>query len=368
MVHRRALLALLPFASLLACSVGASSRTSDADLIGGRPAEEGEFPATMKIRGGCTVSKVGPRHVLTAAHCVGAVSPGALIELSASQTMGAFAQGKGDGYRSFRIERVEVEPAWKAWCAENRCGLVHVAGRTQIGDAALLILTEDIPDVPEAAIDLSPVSDGDEVALTGYGCEDAVGSQASDVGSRLRVAHTSAIDFSQTIHAGSFISEQDRGEGGVLDTMSRIYVITPGPAYVTPRITASEELDGGGEDGGAEGGGGEDGGGEGDGGEPTSGRGPQRGGLCPGDSGGPLYRVGAGSDGRTVVGINANYTFSGGNAYSIGGITFNYGGEPTTNWHTRVDGTYGLQVGAWLASLGVNTVCTKGDCPSPDPN
>lgn len=196
--------------------------------------------------------------------------------------------------------------------------------------------------MPEAAIDLSPVRDGDEVALTGYGCEDAVAGNWDYSGSRLRVSHTYAVGFEQTIHEGSFISERDRGEGGVVEVMGGIYAVTPGPAYVAPRVTVSETQ-----------------------GEPTSGpgsRGPRRGGLCPGDSGGPLYRVGADADGRTIVGINANYTFSGGYEYSPDGITFRYGGRPTTNWHTRVDGTYGLQVGKWLASLGVNTVCSRGDC------
>jgi hypothetical protein len=51
-----------------------------------------------------------------------------------------------------------------------------------------------------------------------------------------------------------------------------------------------------------------------------------------------------------------------GREYSLDGITFNYGGKPTTNWHTRVDGFYGLKVGQWLASLGVRTVCSRGTC------
>jgi hypothetical protein len=354
--HRALLLALLPLASLLACSGGGpGAQTADDDLIGGRLAKKGEFPATMQVKRNCTVSKVGPRHVLTAAHCVNWMfSPGAEIELSASQVIGTFAKGRDDGFRTFTIERVEIEPAWDSYCRATHCGSVHISGRTAMADAAVIILTEEIPEVPEAAIDLSPIEDGDQVAITGYGCEDAVAGSWDYSGSRLRVSHTYAVGFEQTIHKGSFISERDR-EGGVVESMRGIYAITPGPAYVAPKITASETADD--ELAAADGGAAEDAG------KPASGpgsRGPRRGGLCPGDSGGPLYRIVEGE--AHVVGINANYTFSGGREHDVGELKFNYGGRPTTNWHTRVDGTYGLKVGRWLADLGVNTVCTRGRC------
>lgn len=86
------------------------------------------------------------------------------------------------------------------------------------------------------------------------------------------------------------------------------------------------------------------------------------GGLCPGDSGGPLYRKLA--DGSlVVVGVNANYTFTGGYEYPTPeGFSFRYGGSPRTNWQTRVDGEVGLKVGAWLRTLEVTTTCTAGGC------
>ena len=114
MLSRRSILfALFPFATFLACSdAKPSPQTGDDDLIGGRVAEEGEFPATMQVRGNCTVSKVGPRHVLTAAHCINSMFyPGARIELSAKKNIGRFSDGDS-GFRTYTVERVEMEPRW----------------------------------------------------------------------------------------------------------------------------------------------------------------------------------------------------------------------------------------------------------------
>jgi hypothetical protein len=357
-MSRRILLlcALLPLSSVGACAVEPDSApaTHDEDLIGGRLARPNEFPSTMQVRSNCTVSRVGRRHVLTAAHCVNyMISPGATIELTNAQKVGRFGSGGDDGFRRYTIERVEIEPAWRDRCQATQCGSVHVSGRNAMADAAVIVLAEDIDvAIPEAAIDLSPVRDGDRVAIVGYGCEDAVAGSWDYGGSRLRVSETFAVPFEDTIHEGSFISENDR-DNGVVSTMKDIYVITPGPKWVrtaTNEAPLEETADGG------------EGSDAGDGGDAASGgsRGPRRGGLCPGDSGGPLYRLGHG--GGAIVGINANYTFKGGRTYEVDGISFSYGGSPTTNWQTRVDGTLGLKVGSWLRSIGVNTVCTGGGC------
>jgi len=63
-----------------------------------------------------------------------------------------------------------------------------------------------------------------------------------------------------------------------------------------------------------------------------------------------------------VVGVNASHTFSSGTLYYTVGTSYFYGARSVTNWHTRTDGVSGLRVGAWLQTLGVTTVCTRGDC------
>mgnify|MGYP000644449504 CR=1 FL=1 len=65
--------------------------------------------------------------------------------------------------------------------------------------------------------------------------------------------------------------------------------------------------------------------------------------LCPGDSGGPLYK--ATPDGVAVVGVNANYTLLPDDKDEVG--------IPVTNWHTRLDGSSRNHVGDWLSQVGV---------------
>ena len=72
-MRRRALLLTL-LSSLVACTAASTPdedhEVANDNLTGGTVATDGQFPATLYIRNNCTASKVGPRHVLTAAHCV----------------------------------------------------------------------------------------------------------------------------------------------------------------------------------------------------------------------------------------------------------------------------------------------------------
>jgi hypothetical protein len=69
--------------------------------------------------------------------------------------------------------------------------------------------------------------------------------------------------------------------------------------------------------------------------------------VCPGDSGGPLYRKGT----SVIVGINST------------GVPKGKQG-PAFDWFTRVDGKARYGVAAWLQSLGVQTTagCAAASC------
>jgi hypothetical protein len=342
---------ILALGAFCGCAANNASTTEDADLIGGRQARANERPATMLVKGNCTVAKVGPRHILTAAHCVdGAAAykfaPGATIEITNAKAFRTFADPNMPAespWKTAVVERTEIHPAWREKCASGTivCGSVHISGRNQMPDLAVIITKDPIADVPTVAVDLSPVVPGDRVAVTGYGCEEAVGGNWDYANSRLRVAETAAEAFDRTIHEGSFIYRDDR-DNGVASMMDGIYVITPGPKDAPsgePAGESSEPANG------------------------AAGKRGARGGLCPGDSGGPLYRIGLTTS--VVVGVNANYTFSGGQSYPLGDGTdrsFSYGGSPVSNWHTRVDSATGLKTGTWLRDLGVRTTCSRGAC------
>jgi hypothetical protein len=196
-------------------------------------------------------------------------------------------------------------------------------------DVAVVKVRGDLEGIAEASVDLSPIRAGDSVVITGYGCETAVGGSFDYESQQLKVAKLRTKPFTLAVHPGSFVSDAEKGSE-LYQTMNEIYSITPGSDARTDRTPEAKF-----------------------------------GGLCPGDSGGPLYRGDAKQ--LTVVGVNANYTFKGGQSYTVDGITFNYGGDPATNWHTRLDNKGSLKVGAWLRGLGVRTSCTRGGCDVPTP-
>jgi hypothetical protein len=306
---------LLGFAACNATS-REDSHADNGALIGGREAGAGELPSTMTIKGNCTVAKVGPRHILTAAHCVTG-SSAAKFEAGKTIQIGAAPPD----WRDVVIEKTEVQPAWRDKCASIPCINVNVCGRSDIADVAVIITRDPLDGIPEVSVDLSPVAIGDRVVMTGYGCEEAVGTPRRGDGS-FRVADTQVIPFDRAVHPGSFLFPED-ADSGLVAMMSGHYVLTPGPA------------------------------------DPAG-----SGGLCPGDSGGPLYRRGD-KGAAAVVGVNANYTFNGGRTIETDAGDagyFNFGGNPVTNWHTRLDVESGHRIGSWLRELGVSTICSRGTC------
>lgn len=276
---------------------GLASARDDA-LIEGRLALAGQFPATVYIQGLCTATKIAPKRFLTAAHCVldpATVSlrypPGAPI---------ALAHDPSKGYASVVVSAVHVHPSWLKACDESYCAAAAVTARLDAADVAVIDLATDLEDVPVAPIDSTPLAGGDHVTVTGFGC--TVGVYAPEPLGRgaLRYGETSLIDADRAVHDGSPVRASD------VSQVAAIYALTQGP-----------------------------------------GRAPTLAGLCPGDSGGALFRRRAGGS-YAVVGVNSNYT--------LGPETGDAVGLPVTNWHTRLDEKSRHGVGRWLRSLGVPTL------------
>ncbi|WP_437314944.1 trypsin-like serine protease [Sorangium sp. So ce385] len=151
-------------------------------------------------------------------------------------------------------------------------------------DVSLIIVNELTPQIPVAVIDPNPVAVGASVTLTGYGCE---GVQPEPP-PRFKVGDSETVSPLSLDPAA---------------TIPGSYTTTEGPV-LSPGAPA----------------------------------------LCPGDSGGPLFRTGT----NQVVGINA--LVSGNDDGEIG------------NWFTRLDSESRYDVYSWLQGLigaPISTPCSS---------
>jgi hypothetical protein len=302
----RRLLFTLPLLS--ACAVSPTppdqesvelSAQSEA-LTGGRVAGEAEFPATVSM-GGCTGVKVGPHHFMLAAHCVhDAFENGTWWQYQPGGQIWITPDNRTDTgtFRPLTVVQTHVPSSWFDTCV-TPCQ-VNVLNPSHPPDVALVVVSTDSPDIAEAEVDLSPVLPGQPLVMTGYGCENGLDGPFGDFGPRLKLGHVLALPQEALLHDGTYVSQGDEGN------VAASYVITSGVAK--DALAAS---------------------------------------LCPGDSGGPLYRDDAGQ--RTLVGINAYYTF-------------NWSGVAYTNWHTRLDSQARFGIGPWLQGLGVNVLGDGDPC------
>jgi hypothetical protein len=295
-----------------ACSQASEEATADDDLVGGDQAKDGDFPSTMIVRDNCTVSKVGPRHILTAAHCVfdeGAgqiraeYQPGATIYVSSRTDVDNRAPLESAGYRAVTLVKVHVPGVLYQEKVTN--GWPRPLLESAAPDVAIMEITEGtapaIADVPEAAIDLRPLAPGDNVVIMGYGCEKGVAAEKDYSRVRLKTKATKLVGVDATVHPGSYVTDPS---SPFAKNLEKQYLFTPGQGIAAEQAS-----------------------------------------LCPGDSGGPVYRDDGGAN--VIVGVNAYYSFA------------DQATDPAriskTNWHTRLDAESRFDVGSWLKSLGVKT-------------
>jgi hypothetical protein len=291
------------------CAVDAPARESasstSSDLVGGQVAGASEFLSTLHIEGGCTGVKVGPRQILLAAHCVHnplfnaaerAYSPGKSIRIST----GKVTKFQDSSYRTFEIEVTHIPPWWTSSC--TRPCVNNMLASSHPADVAVVVVKTDLDQIPTAAIDMRPVRVGDPLVVTGVGCEAGVRGPVDFLVQRQKYQRTRAISEDKLLENPNY-----REEGAKADVAALFqnYLLTPGQSL--DRAQAS---------------------------------------LCPGDSGGPVYR----DDGRgeTIVGINSYYSFPP-EAVDPNGIS-------DTNWHSRVDAESRDGVSTWLTGFGVAAV------------
>ncbi len=314
----------LSVGGLAACGDGAdrASAAPEEELIGGKVAPADAFPATMHVVGNCTVTKVGANLVLTAAHCVrdsgGRVRP----EFTTGSSMSIIARGDAPGRRTLGISRTILHPQIEHVCRTRGCSGRASSEKRDAPDVALIEVTGGLDDIPIAEVDLEPALPGEQVTILGYGC---TGNVQGNGDGQLRYLDTRIVDVRAAAHNGGLSASDTEG----LATIEANYNVTPGPTRPERVVPV---VDGGAVDAGA-------------------GDLVPAAGLCPGDSGGALYR----KDTNRIVGVNASYTFLPG------------GDVPVTNWQARVDADSRWGVAAWLESFGVKTVrtCAERGCTPP---
>ena len=141
-------------------------------------------------------------------------------------------------------------------------------------DVAFIVVAENITDIAEAEIDLNKVQVADPLIVGGYGCEDRLGG-ATPNPRRYKVGETYAVDIDKLKGA--------RGNYSDINVQRNIYTHNI--------LTAAQKINSS---------------------VPS---------ICPGDSGGPVYRA---NDHLAIVGVNSYYSFN------------DESGISATNWHTRL--------------------------------
>ncbi|CAN5920207.1 hypothetical protein BH11MYX4_BH11MYX4_05430 [soil metagenome] len=263
---------------------------------------------TLLIRGGCTAARVGPRHILTAAHCV--MNPntrGVLAQYNPGQFL-SITQSVDDlnaDWSTISVGRVWVHPSYAA-AFRLGCGPSLTCTRDYgASDVAVIETINDMPSTISSArvgtLRYEAAAYRRRVFITGYGCEGGLGGWTPG---------TRSLGFSVApIEPISSINNY----GPVLNAaqsrpFDASYLLTPGLSH--PNGQAS---------------------------------------LCPGDSGGPLlldhpaYPGGPAYRTNVVIGVNADYTFLNANYQSAGITAFNI--------HTRLSNDAPNFVGSWLQTI-----------------
>lgn len=318
-------LAALGMMSLAACGAADeqapfASKTGDEnpgapELIGGEPARAEQFRTTVAIGDSCTAAKVGARLFLTAAHCVALGRP--LRGMPPPENFPA-NDGVADDYlpgrpllihwgldvsdgksEAFTIARTSIHPSW--WSCPLCQDPILANGAA---DIAVIEISEDTPEIPQARVELAKIPTGAQVVKVGWGCEQRTNIDAGDAHlGRFKVSSASIIPVSEIRRYDSRISDD------VVAAVDAAYLVTAG--HDQAEASAS---------------------------------------LCLGDSGGPLYLSGDGEP--RIVGVNSDYSFRPVEPPDLGGVSW-------ADWHTRTSLNAGDGIGQWLRDSKVNTVVSN---------
>ena len=161
---------------------GDATGTTEEGLIGGSQAASDLWPSTIYLGTGCTAARVSSRSILTAAHCVMLKGDDALYPYPRPEYWDGrtiyFTNSKAlDGsetWYSATVRGVQIHPTFRQACTPH-CHFDVSLDEPHAPDVAVILTEEVLPaEIPAAYISTGLVSSGDQLTIMGYGCEQSV--------------------------------------------------------------------------------------------------------------------------------------------------------------------------------------------------
>ncbi len=240
----------------LFCLLLSFSAFANPKLINGKPVGD-LFRGVGTFNVGCTITKVGPKHFITAAHCVSGNERSLTLN---------FKDFRG----TVKVSSAHIHPTWTKDCETFRCTGTEVGSSRMTpgrSDVSFFNVKEETPSIPVIPVNFSALPVNTLVAMVGGGCTRNIEPGGA---SRMRYALTNTFSHTALVHKHSLYKD-------IAEVTGQSDWVTPG--YGVNSANAS---------------------------------------LCPGDSGGPLLSKNERSE-WSISGIAADYTFDG--PYQDGAVT-----------------------------------------------
>lgn len=153
--------------------------------VGGMSPAPGQFPLTVALPYlNCTAAKIGPKRILTAAHCLANRGPFALYEVGDKIELMYFKKDKLTSIFS-TVAQVKIHPSYMNRIAQDYDPNATVEDPNVI-DLAIIDLGDTTP-IPNGSLELTALKAKDLITVGGFGCQ----NDADDILGRFQARNLS---------------------------------------------------------------------------------------------------------------------------------------------------------------------------------